>query len=80
MAEAVEKVGRVKIFETKIQNPGQYRINVASYSGYRNDSCTKSVGFDFFNSLSQNQTQDSLSGRAVASIRSGMSKPSFDQP
>ncbi len=30
--------------------------------------------------LSQKETQDSLSGRAFASIKSGMSKPSFDQP
>jgi hypothetical protein len=38
-----------------IQNPGRCWINVASSSAYKNDSCTKSVGSDFFNSLSHNR-------------------------
>jgi hypothetical protein len=53
LAVAVEKVSGARIFETMIQNPGRCWINVASSSAYKNDSCTKSVGSDFFNSLSQ---------------------------
>ncbi len=56
LAEAVEEVPRARIFEIIIQNPVRFRINVASSSAYKNDSCTKSVGSDFFNSLSQKQT------------------------
>ncbi len=56
MAEGIEKVPGAKNFETMIQNPGRYRINVASSPAYKNDSCTKSVGSDFFNTLGCKQT------------------------
>jgi hypothetical protein len=51
VAEAVEEVPRIRIFETIIQSPGRWAIIVASSSVYRNDSCTKSVRSDLFNSL-----------------------------
>ncbi len=53
IAEGVEEVPRARVF---IQNPGRYCINVASSPAYKNDSCTKSVGSDFFNTLSQQRT------------------------
>jgi hypothetical protein len=51
LAEAVEEVPRIRIFETIIQSPGRWAIIVASSSVYRKDSCTKSVRSDLFNSL-----------------------------
>jgi hypothetical protein len=56
IAEAVEEVPRVGNFETMIQKPGRCWINVASGSAYENDSYTKSVGSDFFDSLGYEQT------------------------
>ncbi len=56
LAEAVEEVTRVGNFETMIQKPRRCWINVASGSAYENDSYTKSVGSDFFDSLSQEET------------------------
>ncbi len=64
LAEGVEKVPRVRIFETMIQNSGRCCINVASNAAYRNDSCAKSVGSDLFNTLSQNQMFSEVAGCA----------------
>ncbi len=56
IAEAVEKVAEVKIFETMIQNSGLLRINIAASAAHTNDSCAKFDGPDFFNSLRHKQT------------------------
>jgi hypothetical protein len=53
MAEAVEKVVGVKIFETIIQNSRLLRINITASAAHTNNSCAKFDGPDFFNSLSQ---------------------------
>jgi hypothetical protein len=49
MAEAIEKVPEVKIFETMIQNSGLRRINIAASAVHTNNSCAKFDGPDFFN-------------------------------
>ncbi len=56
IAEAVEKVPKLKVFETMIQKPGFHRINIATSAVYRSDSCAKLDGPDFFNSLSQERS------------------------
>ncbi len=56
LAEAVEKVPPLKIFETMVQNWGLRRINIASSPPYTNNSCAKSDSPDFFNSLSHKRT------------------------
>ena len=56
IAEAVEEVPGTRILETMIQGSGQNRINVTSCTACWNDSCAKSVGSDFFNSLSHFRT------------------------
>ena len=61
VAEAVEKVARIRNIEIKLQNSRQYRFNIASGWAYRNYSCTKPVGSDFFNSLSQKPPFDGAS-------------------
>ena len=56
MAEGVEKVRTLNIFETMFQNLGFRRINIAENAAHTNNSCTKSVGSDFFNTLGYKQT------------------------
>jgi hypothetical protein len=51
VAEGVEEVAEVKIFETMIQNSGLCRINIAASAAHTNNSCKKFDGPDFFNSL-----------------------------
>ncbi len=56
MAEGVEKVRKLKVFETIIQNSGLRRINIATSATHTNNSCAKLDGPDFFNTLSQEAT------------------------
>jgi hypothetical protein len=60
LAEAVEEVAEVKIFETMIQNPGRHRINIAASAAHTNNSCTKFESPDFFNSFSHKRTSATL--------------------
>jgi hypothetical protein len=53
LAEGVEEVLRVKIFETMIQNSRFRRIEIAASAAHTNNSCENFDGPDFFNSLSQ---------------------------
>ncbi len=56
LAEGVEKVRKLKVFETIIQNSGLRRINIATSATHTNNSCAKLDGPDFFNTLSYEQT------------------------
>ena len=56
LAEGVEKVRTLKIFETMFQNSGLRRINIAVSAAHTNNSCAKLDGPDFFNSLGYKQT------------------------
>jgi hypothetical protein len=51
LAEAVEEVAEVKIFETMVQSSGFCRINIAASAAHTNNSCTKFDAPDFFDSL-----------------------------
>ena len=47
MAEAVDKVPKLKIFEIMIQNSGLRRGNIAANAAHTNNSCEKFDGPDF---------------------------------
>jgi hypothetical protein len=51
MAEAVEKVRKLKIIETMIHYSGLHQSNIAENAKYQNYSCVNIGGPDFFNSL-----------------------------
>ena len=56
VAEGVEKVSKLKIFETMIQNSGLRRIKIAANAAYQSNCCANFDGPDFFNTLSQEET------------------------
>jgi hypothetical protein len=57
VAEGVEEVPGIRNLETMIQNRGQGSINITASSAERNDSCKKSDGSDFFDSLGYKATR-----------------------
>ena len=56
LAEGVEEVRALKIFETMFQNSRFRRINIAVGAARTNNSCAKLDGPDFFNTLSHEPT------------------------
>ena len=56
LAAAVEKVAKLKIFETMIQNSGLRQINIAASAAYQSNCCAKFDGPDFFNSHGYSRT------------------------
>ncbi len=56
LAEGVEEVRTLKIFETMFQNSGFRRINIEASAARTNNSFAKLDGTDFFNTLSQEAT------------------------
>ncbi len=53
------------------QNLGFRRINIAESAANTNNSCTKSVGSDFFNSLSHERTLKSVRFNSMLTCRCG---------
>ncbi len=56
LADTVDKVLKLKLFETMIQHSGLRRIIFAASAAHQRNSCAKFDGPDFFNSISHNQT------------------------
>ncbi len=56
LAEGVEEVRTLGIFDTMFQITGFRRINIAARTARTNNSFAKLDGPDFFNSLSQQRT------------------------
>ncbi len=78
LAEGVEKVRTLNIFETMFQNLGFRRINIAESAAHSNDSCTKSVGSDFFNTLGYKQTSSRPKSKSALPPRADIPRPTLD--